>query len=328
MKSRVAYIVVGWNNLDLLDMCLGSIQVQYGVEATTYYLDNASEDGSVEYVVKHYPSVHIIKNKENFGFTKANNIGIHLAIKEGAEYVALLNSDAELEPGWTEKIIDFAKKYPDGACFQGITLRKKEKNTIDSTGIYLDKDLVATQSNYMSHYRPPYSSCEVFGVNAAAALYTVDFLKRQPLNRQYFDEDFFMYLEDVDISLRALELGYKNYSIAEARAYHIGSASSKNQKFAYKLSYRNHLALLYKNFSVGFILKHTPRLVVSDLTRMRDFYRLGQKDVAWAIITGRLLSIGLIPKMYRKRHLLVKGNKKHFKYINSLMQVGYITMGK
>lgn len=327
-QSKLGYVVVGWNNLQFLDKCLGSIEVQEEVQKTIFYVDNASEDGSTEFVANHFSKVKIIKNKANFGFAKANNIGIRHAIKNGADYVVLLNTDAELTPSWSRTIVNFAKTHPKGACFQGITLRKKEKDKIDSTGIYLDKNLVATQTNYMVRYNPPYSNCEVFGVNAAAALYTAEFLKYQPFKEQYFDEDFFMYLEDVDLSLRALELGYKNYSIANATAYHIGSASSKSQKFAYKLSYKNHLAMLYKNFSVGFIFKHTPRLIVSDLTRMRDFYRLGQKDVTWAILTGRLSSIRLLFRMHKKRHLLVKGNKEHFKYINSQMQSGYITLGK
>jgi len=328
VQVKLSYVVVGWNNKKFLKSCLDSILDQVNVKKSIYYIDNNSSDDSVMYVEQHYPMVKIIQNSDNLGFAKANNIGIKQALKDNAEYIVLLNTDAELTPNWSYTIVNFAEKNPKGACFQGTTLRKNEKGLIDSTGIFLDKKLVATQINYLKEYTPPYGNCEVFGVNAAAALYTKNFLEKQPFKDEYFDEDFFMYLEDVDLCLRAIELGWKNYFVSNAKAFHVGSASSKSQSFGFKLSYRNHSAMLFKNFSIGFIIKKTPRLIASDIERIIGFYRNKQKDVSLAIITGRLQGIWLIHKMFKKRRYLVKQNKKNLQYIISFMPKGYITLGK
>lgn len=327
-QSKLGYVVVGWNNLQFLDNCLGSIEAQEGVQMTVYYVDNASEDGSAEYVANHFSKVKIIKNKANFGFAKANNIGIRQAIKNGVDYVVLLNTDAELTPSWSKTIVNFAKTQPEGACFQGITLRKKEKAKIDSRGIYLDKNLVATQTDYLKDYKPPYMDCEVFGVNAAAALYSVKFLTHQPFKTQYFDEDFFMYLEDVDLCLRAIGMGYNNYCVGGARAYHIGSASSKSQSFGFKLSYRNHTALLYKNFPISFIIKMLPRIIKSDFQRIHDFNDNNQKNISRAIGVGRLQGVGMLPKMLRKRRLVKINDEHNISKIVRFMKKGYIKLDK
>lgn len=324
MSSILAYVVVGWNNRQFLANCLNSIASQDGVTRRAYYIDNASSDDSVKYVKQNFPNVQVIQNKSNLGFAKANNIGMKQAIKDGAKYIVLLNTDAEISSGWTKKIVNFVEDHSDVAAVQGITMRKKEENLIDSSGIYLDQGLRATQTDFMKKNKKKYAYREVFGVNAAAALYTVDFLNSQPFKEEYFDEDFFMYLEDVDLSLRALELGYKNYCVGDAIAYHVGSASSKGQKFAYKYSYRNHLPMLFKNFPVKFIVSRIPRIMVADLKRMRDFHRNGQNDVVWAMIKGRIIGLTLLPKMHKKRKLLINHAKSNLDYIISLTYKGYI----
>jgi GT2 family glycosyltransferase len=109
MPDKVAFIVVGWNNTDILPDCFKSIYEQSYDNTAVYFVDNGSKDDSVEKTKKDFPQVKIIEPGYNTGFAKGNNIGIKEALKDpDVKYIALLNSDARLKPEWTKTIVDFA----------------------------------------------------------------------------------------------------------------------------------------------------------------------------------------------------------------------------
>jgi GT2 family glycosyltransferase len=106
---KVAFVIVGWNNKDLLKECFDSIHSQDYKDISIYYVDNGSADNSVEYVTKNFPSVKLVDARKNTGFAVGNNIGIKAALQdEKVQYIALLNSDARIEKSWTSTIIKFA----------------------------------------------------------------------------------------------------------------------------------------------------------------------------------------------------------------------------
>ena len=324
MPKKVAFIVVGWNNADILPECFESIQKQSYKHVDTYYVDNGSKDESVAITKRQFPSVKIIEPGYNTGFAKGNNIGIREALKDpDVAYIALLNSDARLRPDWTQTIVEFAGRKPKGALFQGTTLDYYNENIIDSTHIYVSYNGQATQGNWRYYYQDEPGPRKVFGVNAAACIISRAFIKVQPFDH-VFDERMFMYLEDVDLAARATVLGWDNYLVPGARAMHMGSASSgKNPGFSLYMTFRNNSAMLFKNFPLKMLIRMSPAIARGDLDTLRVLRRMGKKDAARKVIKGRLVGLLRLPLYYVKRRKIMRRMSVPKGFLWNLMRNGY-----
>jgi GT2 family glycosyltransferase len=304
-QPKIYVIVVGWNNRDLLEECFDSVYKQSYKNWEIILVDNGSKDDSVEYVLTNHPDIHLIEAGENLGFAVANNVAISKAFEDpSCKYIALLNTDARIREDWLEKIVAFAEKHPKGFSFQSPTLDYYDHSILDSCGIVVNHQALAIQLGY--RYRHfVLKDAKVFGVNAAACLYSRAFLDAQPFGNDYFDSDFFMYLEDVDIATRAVMMGWTSHLVNESEAYHMGSASSgKNPGFSLYMTYRNNALVMVKNFPFKIILKTLPGMVRAEVGRLRGFYRDRQFSLLRAMIKGRFVSLGLILPMLRKRQIL------------------------
>jgi GT2 family glycosyltransferase len=163
---------------------------------------------------------------------------------------------------------------------------------------------VALQIDYSRPRAARYDSGPVFGVNAAAALLSRRFLEAQPF-ADYFDEDLFMYLEDLDLGARAAVMGWKCYFVADAIAYHMGSAS-KRRHAATRLLHRNSGLVLLKNFPWPVLARMLGRAVANETrTLARYLVRDGPVPVAAALV-GRLESLRYIARFLGKRRRLRK----------------------
>ena len=291
MPNKVAFIVVGWNNAKILPECFESIEKQSYQSTDTYFVDNGSKDDSVETTKRNFPSVKIIEPGYNTGFAKGNNIGIKEALKDPeVGYVALVNSDARLKEDWTKNIVEFAAKKPKGALYQGTTLDYYDESVIDSTHTYVSYNGQATQGNWRYYYQREPGPKKVFGVNAAACMISRAFIEAQPFGDELFDEKMFMYLEDVDLAARATVLGWDNYLVPDARALHMGSASSgKNPGFSLYMTFRNNSAMLFKNFPLKMLIRMSPAILRGDIDTIRVLRRMGKEDAASKVVKGRLI---------------------------------------
>lgn len=108
MANRVYAVIVTYNGMQWLDRCLGSLDSSE-TPVNTIVIDNASTDGTPDYIAEHFLSVHLVRSDINYGFAKANNIGIRYALDNGADYVFLLNQDAWVEPGTISKLMELAQ---------------------------------------------------------------------------------------------------------------------------------------------------------------------------------------------------------------------------
>ncbi|SRR6266545_5407101 len=322
--NKVAFIIIGWNNQDILQECFQSVERQTYKNVVTYYVDNNSVDGSVEMVQKQFPQTIILEQDKNTGFARGNNIGIAEALKDpSVSYMALLNSDARLADDWTEKIVSFAGKKPKGACYQGTTLDYYDHNIIDSTHVFLSQNGQGTQGNWRYFVTKEFGPKKVFGVNAAACLISRAFIEAQPFDT-LFDETLFMYLEDVDIALRATMMGWDNYIVPGARAYHMGSASSgKNPGFSLFMTFRNNASVIYKNFPWRLIVRMLPKLVRSDMDTIRELKHRGKKGAVAKVIKGRFIGLLRLPLFIFKRRRMNKARAIDTNYLWSLMRNGY-----
>lgn len=306
-QPLVCFVIVCWNNRLLLAECLESIYSQTYKNFKIIIVDNGSTDGSADFVEKNYPAATVIKSKTNLKFAKGNNLGIKFAFKNyGCSYIATINTDARLDPGWTQELAAFAETVPRAACLQGITYNYANRDTVDSAGILIDHNANPIQIAWNTK-QVPQAPIEVFGVNAAAAMYRRAFLETGPFGSDYFDSNLEMYLEDLDLSARALILGWTNWCVPAAKAYHIGSASSgNNSRLMLFMTHRNNGLFLIKNFPWSIVLRSIPGTLKTEIARIIHFLKRGNFSQAAAVIEGRLAGILLIPLFLKKRRELKK----------------------
>lgn len=324
-RPKVAFILVCWNNQDLLAECFDSIAAQTYENHITVMVDNGSKDDSVLTTRKAYPWVEVVEARANLGFAKGNNRGIDYAISnhKDIDYIVFLNTDARLAEDWLEVLIKFAIIKPRGALFQSTTLDYYDHNIIDSTHIYISRNGSGTQASWRAPFGGFKGPRKVFGVNAAAAMISRSFLDKQPF-AAIFDETMFMYLEDVDLSARATVMGWDNYLVPGTVAFHMGSASSgKKPGFSLYMTYRNNIALLAKNIPLGMLVRMAPSMMLSDYHTIRHLKRIGQRDSIPKLIKGRVVGFIRLPLYSRSIWLMRQHRNKVSKhYLWQLMHHG------
>lgn len=322
-EPKVGYIILSWNNADLLPVCFDSIAEQTYKNTRTILVDNDSSDDTVDITRTKYPWVEIVEAEDNGGFTKGNNLGIDYLLQDPElAYIVLVNSDATLHKDWTTKMVEFALRKPKGAFFQGTTLDFYDHGTIDSTHIYVARNGQATQGSWRTQYLGDNGPQKIFGVNAAACMIARTFINQQPFE-QFFDESFFMYLEDVDVALRAVVMGWDSYLVPGVLAYHMGSATSgKNPGFSLKMTYRNNLAMLVKNLPLRMVVRMLPRMIKSDLLTMKLLVERGQRKGAQALLKGRFIGVFRALLYVKKHGKMMAQTKIDRLYLEKLMRTG------
>lgn len=246
----VSVVIPNYNGKKYLETCMNSLMKQSLKPEEIIIVDNASKDGSIEYIEQNFKDkVTLICLNENYGFSKAVNEGIR---NSKSDFVALLNNDTELDEKWLEELYKCIQKDENIFSCCSKMLRFTERNIIDDAGDeytlfgWGNKIGDGKQSEIYDEDREVFSSC------AGAAIYRKSILQKIGL----FDENFFAYLEDMDISYRARVYGYKNYYASKAKVYHIGSATSgsRHNSFKVKLAARNNIYLIFKNMPIPQII--------------------------------------------------------------------------
>lgn len=321
-SPKVAFLVVTWNNRDIIDECLDALKKQSYHNTATYLIDNASKDDTAAHVAEKYPDVDLIASRFNNGFAKGNNILIREALKDkDVEFVALVNSDAMLDKDWTSELVKHVSGKSNVAAAQGLTLDYYDHNIIDADHIYLRPNFQSVQHGYRERVNASnLYPRRVFGVNAAAALYSRAFIEAQP-QKNFFDEKFFMYLEDVDVSFRALLLGWDNFFVPSAKAYHMGSASSKKRSstFNIEMTIRNQSALLFKNMPTRTFFSYLVRALKFEKHFYTYMNQTFGKDAARAVLRSRIVGILRLPLYIRDRYRTQRRRKLSPKQLERIM---------
>ena len=248
--SKPVVVVPNWNGADSLGACLDSLLGQ-SVSADIIVVDNGSSDGSLELLEK-YRTVEVIKHSENKGFAGGVNAGIARAIGAKAEYLALLNNDAVADKHWLKELVSVLDKH-SGTGIATAKIMDAEGKKLDSTGDYYTVwGLPYPRGRGESDIDKYDGLVDVFGASGGASLYRVGMLQEIGL----FDEDFFAYYEDVDLSFRAQLAGWKIAYVPGALAYHqIGATSSKLKGFTTYQTMKNLQLLYYKNVPRKFMYR-------------------------------------------------------------------------
>ncbi|MFH1456542.1 MAG: glycosyltransferase family 2 protein [Patescibacteria group bacterium] len=282
-EKTLSICIVTWNSKKYLPGLFESIFKQtvlvkenYPLKLSINVVDSGSRDGSVEFLEKNYPEIHILRNTHNLGFCKSYNQAIRMST---TEYVLVMNADIILNEDFIEKMlakISFKKTEEKIGVVVGKLLRAhfilqngndlydfQKTQIIDSFGLQMKKNRRFVNIGEGDTDVGQYDNLKsIFGASGACVMYKRNALEDVKYNEEYFDEDFFAYKEDVDLAWRLQIAGHKTIFVPEALAYHFRSMQEKNKKYTnlnvarnYRkksrwirgLSYRNHLLTLFKN---------------------------------------------------------------------------------
>lgn len=222
MGRLVSVVVITWNSSEHLTRCLECVERQTYADRELIVVDNASSDDSLK--IAEAANAKIIRNETNRGFAAAANQGIRAA---SGEVVLLLNPDCFLEPPYCEEMMGVLKNRVGSAT--GKLLLADGSGRVDSKGIRMTRtgrhlDIDQGQRDIADLAR------EVFGVSGAAAMYRRDFLDDVAIEGEFFDEDFFAYREDADLSWRGQLMGWRAMYVPSAVAFHVRRVTPDNRR--------------------------------------------------------------------------------------------------
>jgi GT2 family glycosyltransferase len=257
---KLSVVIVNYNVKHFLEQCLLSVlKAMEGLQGEILVVDNNSVDGSVEMVTRKFPTVKLIVNNFNAGFSKANN----QAIKQSSgEYVLLLNPDTVVEEDTFKKVIRFMDEHPDAGGLGVYMMDGKgrflpeSKRGLPSPGVAFWKlsglSALFPKSKIFGKYHLTYlDKNQIHSVDVLSGAFML--LRRSALDKTgLLDEDFFMYGEDIDLSYRITKAGYKNYYFPETRIIHYKGESTKKSSVNYVLVfYKAMVIFARKHFSSG-----------------------------------------------------------------------------
>lgn len=293
---KLSIIIVNYNVRHFLEQCLISVlKATSNIDAEIFVVDNNSPDDSVKMVREKFPNVELIHNTKNVGFSKANNQAIEIS---KGEYVLLLNPDTVVEEDTFENCIKFMDAHPDGG---GLGVKM-----IDGSGNFLPESKRGLPTPSVSFYKI-FGLSKIFPKSRTFAKYHLGYLKENETNEievlsgafmwmrrsvldevGFLDEDFFMYGEDIDLSYRITQAGYKNYYLPKVKIIHYKGESTKKGNINYVFVFYNamiifskkHFAKKAKTFSFFINIAIYARAFLAILFRFTSKIKLLLTDIA------------------------------------------------
>ena len=300
----ISVIIPNYNGKKYLRECLDSIYNMQAVDFEVIVIDNASQDDDFKWIDE-YNNIQFHQLDKNYGFSRAVNEGIYRA---KGEYVLLLNNDTVVEKDFGAELVKVIEDDEQIFAVSSKMIAYHNRNLIDDAG---DEYNLLGWTKKRGDGRPAEEFVQtkrVFSACAGAALY-----RRSVFDEiGYFDENFFAYMEDVDISYRANIYGYKNVYCPTAKVYHIGSATSGSRynAFKVKLAARNNIYVAYKNMPILQLILNFPFLLVGCGIKYLFFIRKGLGQAyRKGILDGLKLVRNLEKVPFQWKHL------KHYLYI-------------
>jgi O-antigen biosynthesis protein len=257
---KLSVIIVNYNVKHFLEQCLHSVyKAANRIETEIFVVDNNSVDGSAQLVREKFPDLHFIENKENVGFSRANNQAIR---KATGEYILLLNPDTVVEEDTFTKVTGFMDNHPEAGGL-GIKMIDGKGNFLPESKRGLPTPWVAfykmfglaklfPKSRKFGKYHLSYlNPNEIHEIEILAGAFML--LRKKVLDKVgLLDEAFFMYGEDIDLSYRIIQGGYKNYYFPETTIIHYKGESTKKGSLNYvKVFYNAMIIFARKHFSGG-----------------------------------------------------------------------------
>lgn len=295
MTQRVAVIVVNWNGGAHLEACLRALAAQTEPGFRALVVDNASQDGSQALVqALGDPRFSLLQLDSNTGFARANNLGARHCGE--CELIALLNPDAFPKPDWLAELLDAAAAFPSIAAFGSHLIDARDPGVSDGTGdAYHLYGRAYRRDHGVPVARSARPAAEIFSPCAAAALY-----RRVAWDEAGgFDEDFFCYMEDVDLGFRLRLLGWGAMHVPTSVCYHAASALSGRQSdFSTYYGQRNMVWTFVKNMPSWLFWLLSPMHLLLNLAAPAAFMGRGQVGL---VMRAKRDALRQWPALWRKR---------------------------
>jgi len=321
-----AIVILNWNGKNLLEKFLPFL-VNYSSDATIYLADNYSTDHSIEFVKEKYPSVKIIRNKENYGYAK----GYNEALKNVTEkYLCLINSDIEVTNNWLQPISELFESDSKIGIIQPKILDYKNKSKFEYAGAaggFIDQlgfpfcrgrifDTLEVDNNQYNDIKP------IFWASGAC------FFVRNQLFKDLngFDENFFAHQEEIDFCWRAFNKKIAVFYNGNSTVYHVGGATldASNPKKTF-LNYRNSLLMLYKNLpKKGRFATIFKRLCYDGVSGVRLMFQLKPLH-CFAIVRSHFAFYGMISKYSQLKN---DNNRTDYFYTKNIVKSYFIEKKK
>lgn len=286
--NKILIIIPHYNKITLLKECLIHLNMQTFKEFDIMIVDNGSSDGSSEYIFeesKKNNRIHYVLLNENMGFAYAVNKGLKYSIEKDYEYSILLNNDAYVFDDFVERIYSKIKSGNKYFAISALMIKYNDERLIDSFGDNYNIFGWAFQNKISEKISDIANDENCFSACGGASIYRNSVFNEIGL----FDENFFAYLEDVDISYRAKIHGYIISTCKDAKCLHLGSATSgsKYNEFKVNISARNSIYLIYKNMPILQILLNIYPLIIGILIKQIFFIIRGfGLDYFFGIVEG------------------------------------------
>ena len=310
--DSVAVIVVNYNSGEHLRTCVRSIAAQTLAPTRVVVVDNGSSDDSLFGVDCLGVHVDVIRSQRNLGFAAANNLAVrHVS---DCRYVALVNADAYVVPTWLERLLDAARCYPECRFFASQLVSAADPTKWDGTGDVYHTSGRAWRRDWGQIIKADGpSATPILGACAAAALYS----REAFLAVDGFDEDYFCFYEDVDLSFRLQLAGHRGRYVPEAIARHVGSAMTvRRSDLSVYYAHRNLVWTYVKNMPGPLFWLYLPQHLAVNLGTMAWFTLRGRGRVIFRAKRDALTGLA---RTWRKRRLIQSRRRVTVRYIGALL---------
>jgi len=323
MIKSLSVCIITANRKDYLKRCLNSVADQNYDLKEVIVVDNGSIDDTILMLKNDFPQVIIIANNQNFGPCRARNQAIK---KSQADFILCLDDDAVLNKDYCQKAMEIFDKYQQAGSVQGKILQYNKSDFLDTVGFKIFKSRRLIDLGKGQKDIGQYDTIkEIFAANSVAVVFNKKALEEIKIYNEYFDEDFFKVAEDPDIGWRLRLYGWKNYYQPEAKAWHNSHSSKKLSRNYFdfiqhrksqpaelrKLDWRNQHLMFVKNDSAGLLAKDALYIF------WREFkFFIYLIFFEWGTLKGIYEFFRLLPKILKKRKIIMSRKKINFKEIS------------
>lgn len=303
---KAAIVILNWNGKQLFDTFLPSVIAHAG-NVPVIIADNASTDGSLEYLSENYPSVQLLPMDKNRGFAGGYNEALN---QVDTDLYVIMNSDIETSEGWLKPLLTFMENHPEYAAVQPKIKAHARKDHFEHAGAcggFLDKNgYPFCRGRVFDHIEEDtgqYSTAtDIFWASGACSVYRAEAFHEVG----GFDEDFFAHMEEIDLCWRLQLAGHKLRCLPESTVYHLGGGTLNymSPKKAF-LNFRNSLFMITKNYQQGslawLIFK---RLVLDGIAGVRFLTQL-KPTFFWMVLKAHFQFYGKLRGLLKKRKQVV-----------------------
>jgi len=308
---HLSIIIPHYNGAHYLPPCFNALRAQTYPPLEIILVDNGSTDESLELTRRDYPEVKIVETGQNLGYAAINYAFEHAQ----GDIIVPLNNDTEVAPGWAQALVDVLQKYPDAGMAASKMLLFDRRDTLHSAGDGFGTDGIPINRGVWQKDNGQFDDdTYIFGGCGGAVAYRREMLE----GIGFFDKDFFMYLEDVDLNWRAQLAGYRAVFAPKAIVYHHLSASGGGVIASYYTG-RNTIFMLAKDLPGPIFRRHWQAIIKAQLKIAFDALRAWRGEAARARLRGQLAGLWGLPRWLSKRKSVQHTKRVDDAYLESLL---------